>query len=299
MNTKRNFSKKVFSMLIVFILILSMLPIQSFAKTAFDPKEDHKQLDLRFWEDEQPDIGFYINASTRYILETVTEPKMGSTFGEWSVMDLLRGMYTGYDYINYIPEDYFKNYLKGIEGYVIGKEGNLDRNKSTEWSRLILTLSSLGYDITNVGAAGEYFKTYWTENTGIINAIPISGNEVVLSNSAKIYVNALNEKTNRYTNQYVEFPAGKYSLDKEANTMTDESGNIFKRAKALVPILVPLFISAFRRANDLAMAMEARCYRGGDGRTKMKPLIYKKRDFIAYLVILVYLVSKVLVGIYL
>lgn len=78
-----------------------------------------------------------------------------------------------------------------------------------------------------------------------------------------------------------------------------ESGNIFKRAKALVPILVPLFISAFRRANDLAMAMEARCYRGGDGRTKMKPLIYKKRDYIAYLVILVYLTAKVLLGIYL
>lgn len=78
-----------------------------------------------------------------------------------------------------------------------------------------------------------------------------------------------------------------------------ESGNIFKRAKALVPLLVPLFISAFRRANDLAMAMEARCYRGGDGRTKMKPLIYKKRDYIAYLVILVYLVAKILLGIYL
>ena len=77
-----------------------------------------------------------------------------------------------------------------------------------------------------------------------------------------------------------------------------ESGNIFKRAKALVPILVPLFISAFRRANDLAMAMEARCYRGGDGRTKMKPLLYKKRDYIAYLVILVYLTAKVLLGIY-
>ena len=61
-----------------------------------------------------------------------------------------------------------------------------------------------------------------------------------------------------------------------------ESGNIFKRAKAMVPLLVPLFISAFRRANDLAMAMEARCYRGGEGRTKMKPLIYHKRDYIAY-----------------
>ncbi len=55
-----------------------------------------------------------------------------------------------------------------------------------------------------------------------------------------------------------------------------ESGNLIKKAKSMVPLLVPLFISAFRRANDLAMAMEARCYRGGEGRTKMKPLIYKK-----------------------
>jgi len=68
-----------------------------------------------------------------------------------------------------------------------------------------------------------------------------------------------------------------------------ESGNIFKRAKALVPLLVPLFVSAFRRANDLAMAMEARCYRGGDGRTKMKPLKYAGRDYIAYAVIWLFL----------
>lgn len=69
-----------------------------------------------------------------------------------------------------------------------------------------------------------------------------------------------------------------------------ESGNLVKRAKSLVPLLVPLFISAFRRAGDLAMAMEARCYRGGDGRTKMKPLKYKGRDRAAYLIALVYLV---------
>ncbi len=75
-----------------------------------------------------------------------------------------------------------------------------------------------------------------------------------------------------------------------------ESGNLIKRAKALVPLLVPLFISAFRRANDLAMAMEARCYRGGEGRTKMKPLVYKKRDRIAYLCILLYLVVSISVG---
>lgn len=68
-----------------------------------------------------------------------------------------------------------------------------------------------------------------------------------------------------------------------------EKGNLIKKAKAMVPLLVPLFISAFRRANDLAMAMEARCYHGGKGRTKMKPLKYKKRDYIAYLILLAYL----------
>ena len=68
-----------------------------------------------------------------------------------------------------------------------------------------------------------------------------------------------------------------------------ESGGILKRAKSLIPLLVPLFVSAFRRANDLAMAMEARCYRGGDGRTKMKPLHYHRRDYLAYLVMLLYL----------
>ena len=63
-----------------------------------------------------------------------------------------------------------------------------------------------------------------------------------------------------------------------------ESGNLMQRVKALVPILVPLFISSFRRADELATAMECRCYHGGDGRTKMKLLRYKRRDFLAFLV---------------
>ena len=61
-----------------------------------------------------------------------------------------------------------------------------------------------------------------------------------------------------------------------------ESGNLIQKAKSMVPLLVPLFVSAFRRAEDLAMAMEARCYNGGEGRTKMKPLVYKKQDRVAY-----------------
>lgn len=61
-----------------------------------------------------------------------------------------------------------------------------------------------------------------------------------------------------------------------------ETGKLLDRVKALIPILVPLFISAFRRADELATAMECRCYQGGDGRTKMKLLRYKRRDFVTY-----------------
>lgn len=68
-----------------------------------------------------------------------------------------------------------------------------------------------------------------------------------------------------------------------------ESGNLFTKAKNMVPLLVPLFVSAWRRATELAMAMEARCYNGGEGRTKMKPLVYAKRDVWAYIILFVYL----------
>ncbi|MEG0125733.1 MAG: energy-coupling factor transporter transmembrane component T, partial [Clostridia bacterium] len=57
-----------------------------------------------------------------------------------------------------------------------------------------------------------------------------------------------------------------------------ESGNLLKRAKAMIPLLVPLFVSAFRRAGDLAMAMEARCYHGGEGRTRLRVLRFQSID---------------------
>lgn len=74
-----------------------------------------------------------------------------------------------------------------------------------------------------------------------------------------------------------------------------ETGNLMQRAKSMVPLLVPLFVSAFRRATDLAMAMEARCYRGGAGRTKMKPLHYEKRDHAAYAAAIVYLAAVIVI----
>ena len=77
-----------------------------------------------------------------------------------------------------------------------------------------------------------------------------------------------------------------------------ESGNMIQKAKAMIPILVPLFVSAFRRANDLAMAMEARCYRGGEGRTKMKPLHYESRDRAAYTIVVIYVIAVFVIGRY-
>ena len=74
------------------------------------------------------------------------------------------------------------------------------------------------------------------------------------------------------------------------------SGNLKQRTRAMIPLLVPLFISAFRRAGDLAMAMEARCYHGGEGRTRLHVLRYTKYDGVAVLVMALLIALVVLVS---
>ncbi len=73
-----------------------------------------------------------------------------------------------------------------------------------------------------------------------------------------------------------------------------ESKNIISRAKNLVPLLVPLFISAFRRADELAMAMEARCYRGGENRTRMNQIRMNKNDYITYSIVFIYITTIII-----
>jgi energy-coupling factor transport system permease protein len=75
------------------------------------------------------------------------------------------------------------------------------------------------------------------------------------------------------------------------------SGSLIKRAKALVPILIPLFVSSFRRADELAIAMECRCYRGGEGRTRLRQLKSAPRDYIALAVSLIFYGINITVGI--
>lgn len=75
-----------------------------------------------------------------------------------------------------------------------------------------------------------------------------------------------------------------------------ESGGLMDRAKALIPVLIPLFVSSFRRADELAMAMECRCYRGGDGRTRMKQLKYGPRDWTALMILVLAIAAVILLN---
>jgi len=91
---------------------------------------------------------------------------------------------------------------------------------------------------------------------------------------------------------------GKIISAQKARGADLESGTVMQRAKALVPILIPLFVSAFRRADELALAMECRCYRGGEGRTRMKQLSLTYRDWIACAVMTVGIAAVVFINLY-
>jgi energy-coupling factor transport system permease protein len=115
------------------------------------------------------------------------------------------------------------------------------------------------------------------ESLGFLNHIGVPVHEIAMMMSIALrFIPILIEETDKIM---------KAQMARGANF---ESGNLIEKAKAMVPLLVPLFISAFRRATDLAMAMEARCYHGGEGRTKMKPLQYGRADRIATVVLYVY-----------
>lgn len=84
----------------------------------------------------------------------------------------------------------------------------------------------------------------------------------------------------------------------EARGADFHTGGLIRRVKAMVPLLVPLFVSAFRRANELALAMESRGYHGGSGRTKMKPLVYRRLDWAAYIAMFLYLAAQIAIKVF-
>jgi energy-coupling factor transport system permease protein len=113
---------------------------------------------------------------------------------------------------------------------------------------------------------------------GILSKIHVPVHEISMMMSIALrFIPILMEETDKIT------------MAQKARGADFESGNVLKKVKSMIPILVPLFISSIRRALDLANAMEARCYNGGKGRTKMKPLKHKSRDYKAYGIILAYM----------
>jgi len=134
--------------------------------------------------------------------------------------------------------------------------------------------------ITSLVCATSIFISYTTSPTALTDAI-----EALLAPLKKIKV-PIHEFAMMMTLALRFIPTLLDETEKIMNAQKARgadfySGNILKRAKALVPILIPLIVSAFRRAEELAVAMECRCYRGSEGRTKMKRLAYSINDFAA------------------
>lgn len=117
---------------------------------------------------------------------------------------------------------------------------------------------------------------------GFLNKIHVPVHEIAMMMSIALrFIPILTEETDKIMKAQI------------ARGADLESGNLIQKIKSLVPILVPLFVAAIRRANDLAMAMEAKCYNGSEGRTKMKPLCYQKEDRMGYVLLFAYLLLMI------
>lgn len=168
--------------------------------------------------------------------------------------------------------------------FSVTKEGLLSAVKMTV--RLIYLI--LGTSVVTLTTTPNALTDGLEKALRPLNAIKIPVHEIAMMMSIALrFIPILVEETDKIRKAQI------------ARGADFESGNLIKKAKNMVPLLVPLFVSAFRRANDLAMAMEARCYHGGSGRTKMKPLKYQRRDRMAYLLVVVYFAGMLAVRIFL
>ena len=150
--------------------------------------------------------------------------------------------------------------------------------------RLILLVS--GTSIMTLTTTPNDLTDGLEKGLGFLKAIKVPVHEIGMMMSIALrFIPILIEEVN------------KIMKAQEARGADFESGGLIQKAKAMVPLLIPLFVSAFRRANDLAQAMEARCYHGGDGRTKLHPLTYDKADLIAYAVLLLYLAVMITIAV--
>ncbi|MDY2726639.1 MAG: energy-coupling factor transporter transmembrane component T [Anaerostipes faecalis] len=142
-------------------------------------------------------------------------------------------------------------------------------------SRLIMLI--MGTSLLTFTTTPNELTDGLDKSLGFLNALKIPVHEIAMMMSIALrFIPILTEELD------------KIMKAQTARGIDFESGGLLKRVKSMVPIVVPLIVAAVRRAKDRALAMESRCYHGGQGRTKMKPLRYETRDKIGYLILLVF-----------
>ncbi len=205
-----------------------------------------------------------------------------------------------------------KYYFKGLKPILIIMIFTSVLNLFLSQGKVIFTVPYLGWTITDEGLKLSVFMvlrlSFLLTGTSALTftTSPVTltdGIEALLRPFSKIGIPSheiamMMTIALRFIPTFAE-EADKIKKAQGARGADFSSGSLLSRAKAMIPILVPLFVGAFRRADELATAMEARCYRGGSGRTSLKRLKFAKRDFLAFALMLVLLASVIAIKIYL
>lgn len=173
--------------------------------------------------------------------------------------------------------------LFGMKGTVLVQWGRFHITVEGVWMAVFLVIRLvylvMGTSIMTFTTTPNQLTDGLERSLGFLNVIHVPVHEIAMMMSIALrFIPILTEELDKIMKAQMSRGAA------------FDEGNIFQKAKQVVPILVPLFVSAIRRASELALAMDARCYNGGKGRTKMHPLVYEKRDYIAYLALLIYVV---------
>ena len=205
----------------------------------------------------------------------------------------------------------FKYYFKGLKPILIIMIFTSLLNLFLTSGKVIYTLPYLGWTITDEGLKLSVFMvlrlSFLLIGTSALTftTSPVTltdGLEALLRPFSKIGVPSheiamMMTIALRFIPTFAE-EADKIKKAQSARGADFTSGSLLSRAKAMIPILVPLFVGAFRRADELATAMEARCYRGGEGRSSLKKLTFMLRDYMAFAIIVLFLASVILIKIY-
>ena len=202
--------------------------------------------------------------------------------------------------------------IKGLAGYVfvtvalvtLVKLSKVPFGMMLKGMKAIIFILIITVFFNMLFTPGEVIFTFWRltiTKEGVVQAIRMAVrlSYLIIGSSIMTLTTTPNQLTDAMENLFgplkvIKVPVHEISMMMSIARGADfESGNLIKRVTNMIPLLVPLFVSAFQRANDLAMAMEARCYHGGEGRTQMKPLRYEKRDYVAYILMLAFAAAAV------